>query len=331
MQFVTFIANSGRLESSRLGILQGPRVIDVNAAYNLLLIREGLRERSSVIADAVLPPDLLAYLEGGEIARRALVETLEFVAEDVVNTSEFERVTWEIGAVSLLAPIVRPRSIREFGRFPGHLTAARKTALPESYYAVPFYWKGNPNSTIGPEAEIPWPSYASELDYELEIAAVIGRPGIDIAPEAAMSHVAGFTIFNDVSARDYQRIERGYQNYWGKGKDFCNIFGPTLTTCDEVNYSKFAVTVRVNGETWTVTDTSDMSSTWAELIAHCSKDEWLFPGDIFTSGTVTGCCGTEHLGVEPPAQIMNPGDIVELSVEGIGTLRNTFGPRPESA
>jgi len=322
MKFVTFLPHTGVIRP-RLGVLRGETVIDVNTAYTSLLLASGIRERAYVIADAVLPADLLQFFDSGVAARGALDETLRFVDTD---PERFDESSFALREVSLQAPIPRPRTIREFGRFPGHLTADGRS-LPDAYFQRPFYWKGNPNSVIGPDTEIVWPSYTERLDYELEIAAVIGRPAINVRPDEALEYIGGYTIFNDVSARDIQGVEAEYRNYWGKSKDFCNVMGPALVTTDELDPSTLSVSVHVNGEQWASADTSDMSSTWPDLVAYCSQDEWLLPGDVFTSGTVTGCSASEHLGMPKSGPILSPGDLLEFNVEGIGTLRNRIGQR----
>jgi 2-keto-4-pentenoate hydratase/2-oxohepta-3-ene-1,7-dioic acid hydratase in catechol pathway len=200
--------------------------------------------------------------------------------------------------------------------------------LPRVWYEMPLFWKGNPNSVIGQDDDIPWPRYSTLMDFELEIAAVIGKKAINRDPSDAEECIYGFTIFNDVSARDRQRREVEFMLGPAKGKDFCNIFGPVLVTRDEIDPYNLKVQTSVNGEVWAKSETSGMQHTWSALVSHISEDEWLYPGDVLTSGTVTGCTASEYLiskGSLRKDEIMRPGDLVELEVEGIGVLRNRFG------
>ncbi len=160
---------------------------------------------------------------------------------------------------------------------------------------------------------------------------MIGRRGINIKVAEALDYIAGFTIFNDVSARDQQFAEMKKGVGPSKSKDFCNILGPTLVTVDEVDPANFGVEVCVNGEQWAKTDTRGMNASWQELVAYASKEEPLVPGDILTSGTVDGCCALEHFNWPDDGPLLSPGDVIELNVAGIGTLRNRVQSRAATA
>jgi 2-keto-4-pentenoate hydratase/2-oxohepta-3-ene-1,7-dioic acid hydratase in catechol pathway len=308
----------------RFGVLNGTgSVVDVNLAYRYLLQAGGAGSRAQVVADAVLPSDLLLYLNTGPVAERALNEALDFVAGNPELPAGV-KLRHAREEVRLLAPLA-PVSYREFGQFEKHMTRGGTRTLPPVWYEMPIYWKGIPSTTIGPDDTVPWPSFTSRMDFELEIAAVIGKPGINLDPANAMDYVAGFTIFNDISGRDQQFREMEKGTGPCKGKDFANIIGPLLATPDEVDFNRFVVEVRVNGEQWVRTDTADMHFGWPELVSYVSRDEQLVPGDIFTSGTVNGCCGLEHYDWPASGPLLNAGDLVELEVEGIGTLRNRIG------
>lgn len=229
------------------------------------------------------------------------------------------------GAV-LRAPL-RPRSLRDFLAFEGHLLnafAKLGREIPQEWYDVPAYYKGLPDTVIGPDDEIPWPSYSSELDHELELAAVIGRRGANISAADALDHVFGYTLWNDLSARDVQRRELPVGMGPCKAKDWdgSNVLGPCLVTPDELDPSDTRLTVRVNGETWGGDTTAHMHHSFADMIAYASQDLTLHPGDVLGSGTAATGSGVEL------DRWLQPGDVIELEADGIGVLRNTISPKP---
>ena len=178
-----------------------------------------------------------------------------------------------------------------------------------------------PDTVIGPEAEIPWPAYTDKLDHELELAAVIGKPGRDIAREHALEHVFGWTIWNDLSARDVQAREMKLGLGPAKGKDWdgSNVLGPCIVTADELDASDLRMTVRVNGEVWGEDTSANMHHSFADLIAYASLAQTLHPGEVLGSGTAAGGSGLEL------DRWLQEGDELELEIDGIGTLRNRVG------
>ena len=234
----------------------------------------------------------------------------------------------EVGDVRLLAPL-RPRSLRDFLAFEGHLKGALGRLgrdIPGEWYEVPAYYKGMPDTVIGPEEEIPWPSFTERLDHELELAAVIGRRCRDVDASSAADVAFGYTIWNDFSARDVQTRELPVGMGPGKAKDWdgSNVLGPCLVTADELDAGALRMSVRVNGETWGEDTSASMHWSFGDMIAYASRDQTLHPGEVFGSGTATGGSGLEL------DRQLAPGDTVELEVEGIGVLRNRIGPRGES-
>ena len=197
----------------------------------------------------------------------------------------------------VLAPL-RPRSLRDFLTFKGHLDNVMprlgRDIAPE-WFDVPAYYKGMPDTVIGPEDEIPWPVYADRLDHELEIAAVIGRSGKDIRAEDALAYVFGWTIWNDMSARDTQVRELPVGMGPAKAKDWdgSNVLGPCIVTADELDGTNARMSVRVNGETWGEDSSAHMHHTFAELIAYASLSQTLYPGEVLGSGTAAGGSGME--------------------------------------
>jgi 2-keto-4-pentenoate hydratase/2-oxohepta-3-ene-1,7-dioic acid hydratase in catechol pathway len=225
----------------------------------------------------------------------------------------------------LLAPL-RPRSLRDFLAFEGHLKGAYASLgreIPPEWYELPAYYKGLPDTVIGPEAEIPWPAYTDRLDHELELAAIIGRRARDVAAQDAAGCIFGYTIWNDLSARDVQRRETPIGLGPGKAKDWdgSNVLGPCLVTADEFDASAARMAVRVNGELWGESSTADMHHSFADMIAYVSRSQTLYPGEVLGSGTATGGSGLEL------DRWLQSGDVVELEIEGIGVLRNTIGAK----
>jgi len=323
MRLVTFEAQSPWGPMRRLGLWRSPDILDVNAAYRALLARTedvGFAERYAAV---VLPADMLGYLKAGQRGRAALAEVdAHWTAGSTPAHLAGWPVTFAETDVRLLAPLPRPNTLRDFSTFEQHqarVTRAKGNAeVPAVWYEIPVYWKANPENVVGPEAEICWPAYAEQLDYELEFGVVIGRAGRDIPKSQAAGYIAGYTIFNDISARDRQAKETVMTFGPAKGKDFdtSKILGPCLVTPDEFGTGSQRMTARINGEQWSEGRTGDMHWSFADLIAYVSESETLKPGDFLGSGACGTGCGLE-LG-----RWLQPGDVMELSVEGIGTLRN---------
>ncbi len=231
-----------------------------------------------------------------------------------------------LAGTRLLAPL-RPRTLRDFLAFEGHLRnafAGLGKAIPEEWYTVPAYYKGLPDTVIGPGEEIPWPAYTDRLDHELELAAVVGRAGKDIAEGAALDHVFGYTIWNDVSARDVQARELPVGMGPCKAKDWdgSNVLGPCIVTADEIDPHDVDLEVRVNGDRWGGDNTKAMHHTFEAMVAYASQGLTLRPGEVLGSGTATGGSGLEL------DRWLQPGDRIEMEAGGVGILRNTVGPRP---
>jgi fumarylacetoacetate (FAA) hydrolase len=232
-----------------------------------------------------------------------------------------EHDEYALDEVRLLAPVPRPPSIRDFYAFEEHVAnAARVTGrpgVPDEWYELPVFYFSNPAAVYGPDDEIPYPEGSEQLDYELEVAAVIGDvTGTDV--------IGGFTIMNDWSARDLQRREMKVGLGPAKGKDFATSLGPVVVTPDELGDLRLEMVARVNGEERSRGNLGDMYHSWESLVARARENTRLVPGDVLGSGTVGTGCILEH----GDNRWLQPGDVVELEVEGIGILRNTVGPRP---
>jgi fumarylacetoacetate (FAA) hydrolase len=227
-----------------------------------------------------------------------------------------EHAEYRLDEVSLRPPVLRPPSVRDFYAFEQHVRTARSSRgleVPAEWYEQPVFYFSNPASIYGPEVEVPYPDGTAELDYELEVAAIIGADGA----------IGGFTVMNDWSARDLQRREMRVGLGPAKGKDFATSLGPVVVTPDEFAGTSGVMAARVNGEERSRGGLGDMYFTWDELVGQAARNTRLLPGDVIGSGTVgTGCI--LELG---DGRWLQPGDVVELEVDGIGVLRNTVGPR----
>ena len=235
-----------------------------------------------------------------------------------------------------LPPPTQPPSIRDFYAFEQHVATARRARglemVPE-WYEVPVFYFSNPHSVIGPDDTVAAPPGSAQLDYELEVAAVVGTDGHDLDPGDAEAHIAGFTIMNDWSARDLQRQEMAVGLGPAKGKDFATSLGPEMVTPDELADRRagkaydLVMTARVNGREYSRGNLADLYWSFGEMLAHASRGTRLVAGDVIGSGTCgTGCIlelSLVHGSDEYPW--LAPGDVVELEVERLGILRNVIG------
>jgi len=226
-----------------------------------------------------------------------------------------ETESYDLDTVTLLAPVPVPPSIRDFFAFEQHVAttrARRGEEVPEFWYQAPVFYFTNPAAVVGTNVTIPYPVGTEMLDYELEVAAVIGRD----------EEIAGFTILNDWSARDLQRGEISVGLGPAKGKDFATSLGPVLVTIDEFDGSQALMLARVNGVERSRGELADLHYSWSTIRERAAMNTHLRPGDVLGSGTVgTGCI------LESEDRLwLQSGDTVELEVTGLGVLRNVIGP-----
>jgi 2-keto-4-pentenoate hydratase/2-oxohepta-3-ene-1,7-dioic acid hydratase in catechol pathway len=260
---------------------------------------------------------MLDFLQGGEALWELARKALKSPAASALRP---------FSQIRLKAPLPNPPSLKDFFAFEAHARAGaerRKEPFPQEWYDIPAYYKGNHREIYGPEDEIPWPSYTRRLDFECEIACVIGKKGRDIAIENAHPYIFGYMIFNDFSARDIQKREMILRMGPAKSKDFANSFGPYLVTADEVDAAHFSMQVQVNGELWSQGHFKDQHWGFPLLISHISQEETVYPGDILGSGTFHKGCGLDL------DRWIRPGDVLELEVPKLGVLRNRIG-RPKN-
>ena len=231
---------------------------------------------------------------------------------------------------------IHPATLRDFYAFETHVKTANRNRgqdVPENWYKFPVFYFSNPNNNYGHEDTIPYPVYTQALDFELEIAVVIGKPGMDIKPEEASDHIFGYTIFNDWSARDLQVQEMKVKFGPVKSKDFACSFGPVIVTKDEIadrstnrpGVYDLSMAARVNGKELSRGNFNDIYWSFGDMIARASQSVLLRPGDVIGSGTVGTGCLYELTKNQGPW--LNEGDVVELEIERIGVLRNTIGSR----
>jgi len=279
-----------------------------------------------LVDDAVYPVPFATMLQ--------LIEAGEKGLERARRAADGKRIA--LADATLHAPLLRPTTLRDAYAFETHVKTAnanRDREVPAEWYKFPVFYFSNPGNIFGPDDEIPHPNYTSELDYELEIAAVIGKPGRDIKPEDAPKHIFGYTIFNDWSARDVQREEMKVGLGPGKGKDFASSLGPCIVTLDELSERAtgrpavfdLPMRARVNGKELSRGNFKDIYWSFGDILARASQAVTLMPGDVIGSGTVGTGCLLELTKAKGPW--LKAGDEVELEIEGIGVLKNTIGKR----
>jgi fumarylacetoacetate (FAA) hydrolase len=290
---------------------------------------------SEELLGALLSGEKVVSLQSDEVPGNmlGLIQAGEEAWKQAALVAAKAETSWALAEVSVIAPL-RPPSLRDYYAFEEHVATAhanRGKEVPKEWYEVPVFYFSNPNPIYGPGEEMPMPSTTKELDFELEVAAIIGKAGQDIAAENAMEHIFGFTIFNDWSARDVQRQEMKVGLGPAKGKDFASSLGPVIVTPDElVEFSndrdgvyELEMTARINGEEFSRGNWNSLHYSFGEMIARASESVELFPGDVIGSGTVgTGCLLELTKGKGP---WLKKGDLVELEIEGIGILANRVG------
>lgn len=301
MKFVTF---TNPEQQQRAGILMNDSVVDLHLASN-----------------GELPETMADFLEN-QSQYIPLVQTL-------LETKDLPSIN--LKNIQLNAPLPSPTSFRDFVAFETHVKNATKragdTVAPE-WYEMPIFYFSNPNAMKGPQEEVKRPSRCVRLDYELELACVIGKEGKNIKASEAEDYIFGYTILNDWSARDIQMKEMKVLLGPAKGKDFATSIGPYFVTKDELepyrvgNRFDLEMTAKVNGEVLSKGNFKDIYYTFGDMIERASEDVTLYSGDIIGSGTVGFGCLME-LGTEVH-RWLEPGDEVELTITGLGSLKNTI-------
>jgi 2-keto-4-pentenoate hydratase/2-oxohepta-3-ene-1,7-dioic acid hydratase in catechol pathway len=277
------------------------------------------------------------------LSMQSLIEADDMGLELAEELGEGKAHWTPLADVRLLAPLPEPKQMRDAMSFETHIRQSGRGAralearakggeaafqqamaqptepLAEVYRQMPIYYLTNRLIVAGPEATVHWPRYSQVMDYELEIAIVTRRTRADIPLEEAAEHIFGYTIFNDFSARDRQRVEMAGRLGPAKGKSFdgANVLGPWIVTPEELGDPQtLNVEVRVNGETRARGTTAGMLFPFPAILAYASQNETIHAGEVIGSGTVGHCCGLEI------GRFLVDGDVIELHVDRIGVLRN---------
>ena len=311
---------------TRVGALHQARIVDLNMAYAACLVdhRETQPRR---LADAQVPASMLEFLEGGPSTMAAARRALDYAAqgESTVAGPNGETILYELADVRVTAPLPNPASLRDFIAFEEHIAATSKRRgqpIPPEWYKAPVYYKGNHRTIIGPDEDLVWPLGTEKLDYELELACIIGRGGINVSERDAQEYIAGYTIMNDFSARDVQFQQMACRLGPAKGKDFATAIGPCIVTPDEIpDNASLQMIARVNGDIWSQGRFGSIHWSFGQMIEHVSRGEAIYPGDLLGSGTVGGGCGLEF------DRYLRPGDLIELEIQPIGVLRTRVIPK----
>jgi fumarylacetoacetate (FAA) hydrolase len=289
----------------------------------LLRDPEGLAKAHNVLRESGKE-----YIQNEPDSPAPLAEAALSIVSKVIHATEYT-----LHELVLLPPIPDPPSVRDFYAFEQHVKTVRAKRgvemIPE-WYEIPTFYFSNNSEIYGHDEPIPYPVGSNELDIELEIACVIGREGKDIPVEEAADYIAGYTIMNDWSARDFQFKEMKLNLGPAKGKDFATSIGPWLVTPDELASRRqesgagerydMTMIARVNGKEISRGNFNQIYYSFPQMIAYASRNTRLRAGDVLGSGTVgTGCIREVGIEVQPWLQ---RGDVVELEIEGIGVLRN---------
>ena len=323
MRYYTYRVASPLGGITRIGAEIEGRLIDLNAACAALFNEQGEPDAQEY-ADFLVPPDMVAYLSRGEKAKRAVGESLEFVANRAESGGLLgpggARIVYDFAEVHLMAPVPRPNLVWDCMVFHEHVKMGREAGIPEVFFRWPPYFHQSGAIVAGPYDPIVKPRFTEQLDFEFEFGLYIGKKGINIRAEEAEGYIAGFTIYNDISARDVQFEEMEMMLGPAKGKNFegANIMGPCLVTPDEIDYNNLRMVARVNGEVVVDDNSSAMYHKFPRIIEWISQEEYLYPGDFIASGTCDhGTCQMSTL-----KRWLRVGDVVEFEVEGIGVIHN---------
>ena len=335
MKVCTYVRQTPLGQFKRLGIfLNETTIVDVNLVWQKFYELEGVysvKQKALEVAPNLMSSFLKSYQESAiEMLQETLETYKDFAQHGILKTNDLADLAFDLqdsnrekSEVKLDCPLDQINVYRDFYIHEKHVAKGfekRNEPIPPAWYEIPAYYKGATAGFIGPDTVIPWPSYTQKLDFELELGVVIGKDGKNIKAENALDHVFGYTIFNDISARDIQKKEMAVRLGPAKGKDFCSVMGPVIVTADEFQGEpNLLMTATINGEEWSRGHSGDGHYTWAQMIEHASREEWLITTDFMGSGTVGTGCGLEI------DKWIQPGDTIVLEVEKIGKLKNIIG------
>lgn len=311
----------------RLGAWVNEAVVDLDVARSWA---QGARS----LAPEPLPGSLLELLYAGEEAWlyvHRLVKTLTDENPRRLRGAGRNLVGYAPSEATLYAPLPRPSSLRDFHAFEQHVAAANANwgrPVPREWYEFPVFYFSNHQAIFGPGDMIPYPANSQALDFELEVACIVGKAGRDIQVDEAEDYIFGYTILNDWSARDLLQEEMRVGLGPAKGKDFASSLGPWIVTPDELadrqtnrpGVYNLPMVGRVNGVERSRGNWADLHYSFGQMIARASADTWLLPGDIIGSGAVGSGSLLELTGGQGPW--LQPDDRVELEIERLGVLKN---------
>jgi 2-keto-4-pentenoate hydratase/2-oxohepta-3-ene-1,7-dioic acid hydratase in catechol pathway len=334
MRLVTF---EDPLQRSRIGAMMADgRIVDLRSACGLYLRDVESETAFDRLADALVPPNMLALFEGGDTSLEAARKAFDYaLANDGMTGTRGETIFYMPQEVKLKAPIVPRKFFHTAGNFREHHEEATKAGF--SHPVMPWIvFFQNVDAIIGHDESVIYPEHLTqELDYELELAVVLKKGGKHFSPEEAGAHIGGYIIFNDITARDIQRREMKSGVFsFCKGIDtFCPL-GPWIVTADEIpNPHNLKMELRVNGESRQRSHSSKMSVKIPEILSHYSPMGYS-AGDVVSTGTVSGVAAFSG---DPKAWYLKAGDVMECEIENIGVLRNrvisweeAYGKKPES-
>jgi len=297
--------------------------------------RRAIIARPTLAHDSTLHRQRVTTLDE-HLARGLRVETLRTLVDGFEPRGDDDDAVLVIDDLDFGPPVLRPPSVRDFYAFEAHVRTMwerRGGEVPEAWYRLPIFYFSNVSEIRGPDESVWSPAASHELDYELEVAALVDTPCVDLPVARAEEAIGGYMVFDDWSARDLQREETAVRLGPAKGKDFASSFGPWLVTPDELADARagtgydLAMTAEVNGIETSRGRWSDARFSFADMLARASADARLRPGDLIGSGTVgTGCL----LEVRDATlgRYLEPGDEVILRVERLGALRTPIVMRP---
>jgi 2-keto-4-pentenoate hydratase/2-oxohepta-3-ene-1,7-dioic acid hydratase in catechol pathway len=316
----------------RLGILYKNFIIDPHLSWVAEYEREGKFnpwERASYKSPSSLSKILTLIEDPFETIQEGFAIFLFLERLGIKETSSGIPLSYLLDSPEkmLVSPLDSINSFRDFFSYEEHAKKAFQGKLPSRWYEGPIYFRQSHNSFIGTNQTIPWPVATQKLDFEIELGLVIGQEGKNITRHSAKNHIFGLTIINDISARDIQKKEWELHLGPSKSKDFCTIIGPVITTLDEFgdfdHIPSLEMEIKLNGKVLSKGHAQSSKYGLSELICHASRDEWLLPTDLLGLGSMGAGSGFEL------KKRLSPNDILELNIEGIGSLRNKVGRQQE--
>lgn len=317
----------------RAGALtEDSKIVDLHAAYARYLNNVKGETRPYESAGAILPSSLDGIIRGGERSLKEAQEVVRFALDNRQLTGlKGEQILYDSANVEILAPLPShsAKIICFGGNFPSHTARARGIPVEEARKVMletkPWGFIKLNQCVVGPTDSIVHPARTKELDYEIEVAAIIGRQGKDIPVDSVDKYIFGYTALIDYSLRDAQEPQMPLTVALGKNFDTSAVLGPYIVPRhDMINPNSLRTSLKVNGQIRQDGNTSEMVKGFPEIIAWYSRDLTFYPGDIVTCGTCGGTAMEKRNAEKDSSWFLKPGDVVEAEVEGIGVIRNNI-------